>query len=267
MRPLRAVRRAPLALAGLLLLAATACSPADPGPTDPTTDAPTVSPAPSAPSTPTPSGTPSTPPPTSDPEAAVRTRLAEALRADDPVSAGAVANPTTRLDVVTTAWLPGWQVVDVNVRSMPHPRRFFVGLSEAGQAQYLSGRTQSFDAMVTDARIRVGDGRTAVAVGSTFLDTTRTFQRYAERVEDLDRVTWRKDLGPAEQQARDDVLRTYGDQVRPPRATPDGDGWTLTAWMLDGSTLVRHDLAVAARGTVSDTATVVARDLPVPYSG
>jgi hypothetical protein len=266
MRPLRAAGRGSLAAAGLLLLLATACSPADPGPTGPTTGNASPS-VPVTPSTPgTPSG-PSTPDPTSDPEAALRTQLAEALRATDPASAGAVANPKTALDVVATGWLPGWQVVDVNVRSMPHPRRFYVGLSEAGQAQYLSGRPQAFDAMVTDARIRVGSGRTAVAVGTTFLDATRTFQRYAERVEDLDGVSWRKDLSPAEQQVRDEVLRTYGDQVRAPRATPDGDGWTLTAWMVDGTTLVRHDLAVAARGTVTDTATVVARDLPVPYSG
>ncbi len=36
--------------------------------------------------------------------------------------------------------------------------------------------------------------------------------------------------------------------------------------MIDGSTLVRHDLTVAAGGTVTDTAAVVARDLPVPES-
>lgn len=196
----------------------------------------------------------------------MRTRLAEALRADDPVSAGAVTNATTRLDVVDTGWLPGWQVVDVTVRSMPHPQRFYVGLSEDGRARYLSGQPQSFDAMVTDARIRVGEARTAIAVGETFLDATRTFQRYSERVEDLGRVEWRPGLSPAEESARDRVLHTYGDAVRAPRATPAGDGWTLSVWMVDGSTLVRHDLTVAVDGAVTDVPEVVARDLPVPES-
>lgn len=258
-----AVRRGPLAVAWLLLLVATACSPADPAPTSPTTGSAT----PNAQVTPaTTPGTPSTSLPTADQEAAVRTRLAEALRADDPVAADAVADPTTRLDVVATDWLPGWQVVDVNVRTVPHPRRFFVGLPEDGQARYLSGRPQAFDAMTADARVRVGSGRTAVAVASTFLDATRTFERYAQRVEDLGEVSWRSDLSPTEQQTRDDVLRRYGDLVRPPQATPEGDGWALTIWMVDGSTLVRHDLAVAPAGTVTDSAKVVTRDLPVPWS-
>ena len=260
----RAVRPAGLGVVGLLLLALTACSPAGAEPSGPpsTIGSPPASATPSA----TPSTSPSSPRPTNDPEAALRTRLAEALRADDPVSAGAVTNATTKLDVVAADWLPGWQVVDVTVRSMPHPQRFYVGLSEDGRARYLSGQPQNFDAMVTDARIRVGAGRTAIAVGETFLDATRTFQHYSERVEGLGRIEWSPDLSPAERSARDRVLQTYGATVRAPRATPAGDGWTLTVWMVDGSTLVRHDLTVAADGAVTDAPEVVARDLPVPES-
>ena len=256
----RAVRHGGLGTVGLLLLALLACSGPGSGPTDPPSTA--VPPPVFA----TPSNSPSSPPPTNDAEASLRTRLADALRADDPLSAGLVTQPSTALDVVGTGWLPGWQVVDVNVRSMPHPRRFYVGLSEDGRAEYLSGQPQNFEAMVTDARIRVRAGQTAIAVGKTFLDATRTFQRYSERVEDLNRVGWGSDLSPAEQNARDRVLETYGSQVRPPRATPAGEGWTSTFWMVDGSTLVRHDLTFAANGTVTDAPEVVARDLPVPES-
>ena len=264
MRRGRAVRHAGLGVVGVLLLAATACSPAGTEPSGP----PSGVGSPPASATPrgTPSTSPSSPRPTNDPEAALRTRLADALRADDPVSAGAVAKSTTELDIVDTDWLPGWRVVDVNVLSMPHPRRFYVGLSEDGRARYLSGQPQSFDAMVADARIRVSTERTAIAVGATFLDTTRAFERYSSRVEDLSRVGWSPDLSPAEQSARDKVVQTYGDQVRAPRATPAGDGWTLTFWMVDGNALVRHDLTVAASGAVVDAAEVVAHDLPVPES-
>lgn len=260
----RAVRHGGLGLAGLLLLALVACSAPGSGPTDPpsTAGSPPVLATPPA----TPGTSPSGPRPTNDPEAALRTRLADALRTDDPVGAGQVAQTSTALDVVDTGWLPGWQVVDVRVRSMPHPRRFYVGLSEDGRAEHLSGQPQRFDAMVTDARIRVRVGTTAIAVGETFLDSTRTFQRYSERVEDLGRVGWGPGLSPAEQDARDRVLETYGPQVRAPRATPAGEGWTSTFWMVDGSSLVRHDLTVAANGTVTDAPEVVARDLPVPES-
>ena len=260
----RAARPGGLGVVGLLLLAVVGCSVQASGPADPPSTAappPVVTGPPTTPST-----SPPSPRPTNDPEAALRTRLADALRAEDPLSAGLVTQPSTALDVVDAGWLSGWQVVDVNVRSMPHPRRFYVGLSEDGRAEYLSGQPQRFDAMVADARIRVGVGRTAIAVGETFLDATRTFQRYSERVEDLSRVRWSPKLDPAEQSARDRVLETYGQQVRAPRATPAGDGWTSTFWMVDGSTLVRHDLTVAADGVVTDAPEVVARDLPVPES-
>jgi len=175
-----------------------------------------------------------------------------------------VASAMTRLDVVATDWLPGWQAIDANVRSTPHPRRFYVGLSDDEEARYLSGKPHTFDAMVADARTRVGTARTAVAVGETFLDVTRTFRRCSERVEDLGRVEGSSDISPTDRSARDRVVQAYGTQVRAPRATPAGDGWTLTAWMVDGSTLVRHDLTVVADGAVTDAAEVVARDLPVP---
>jgi hypothetical protein len=259
-------RRAGLALVGLLLLGVSACSSSATEPAEPADPPSSVGSLPTHTPTGTPGTGPSSPRPTHDPEAAVRTQLADALRTTNPVNAGAVAQPTTRLDVVATDWLPGWQVVDVTVRSVPHPRRFSVGLSADGVTRHLSGKPQNFDAMLTDARIRVGAARTAVAVGETFLDSTRTFQRYSERVEDLGRVEWNADLSPAERSARDRVLQTYGDQVQAPRATPAGDGWTLTAWMVDGNTLVRHDLTIAANGTVTDAAEVVVRDLPVPES-
>jgi len=244
----RVVRHGRFGVVGLLLLAVVACAAPGPPPLDP------------------PSTSPSGPRPARDPDAALRTRLAEALRADGPLGAGLVARTSTALDVVNTGWLPGWQVVDVSVRSLPHPRRFYVGLSEDGRAEPLSGEPQRFGAMVADAHVRVGAGGTAVAVGATFLDVTRAFQRYSERVEDLSRVGWRPDLDPAERKARDRVLETYGPQVRAPRATPAGEGWTSTFWMVDGTTLVRHDLTVAADGVVTDAPEVVARDLPVPES-
>ena len=195
----------------------------------------------------------------------MRTRLTDALRTDDPLSAGAVADRSTGLGVLETDWLPGWQVVDVQVRRLPHPQRFFVGLSADGRARYLSGKPGNFAAMLADARIRVGS-ETAVALARTFLDTTRTFQRWSYRVEGVDAIEWRPDLTPAEQRVRDSVTQSYAHPIAPPRAAPAGDGWTLTAWMVDGSTLVRHDLTLASDGQTTDQVTVVARDLPVPDS-
>lgn len=246
--PGRALRHGGLGVVGLLLLAVVACSAPGSGPGEP------------------PSTSPSSPRPTYDPDAALRTRLADALRADHRPSADLVARPSTALDVLRTGWLPGWQVVDVTVRSLPHPRRFFVGLSEDGRAEPLTGQPQRFAAMVTDAGVRVRAGTAAVDVGATFLDTTRTLLRYSERVEDLSRVRWKTHLSPAERAIHDRVLTTYGPQVRAPRATPAGDGWTATFWMVDGSTLVRHDVTVGADGAVTDVPEVVARDLPVPVT-
>lgn len=251
------VRLGLAATAALLSLTVLGCSPATPaGPPDPTPSAgPTTLPS-----------SPSTPRTTPDPKDAMRTKLAEALRAEDPISAGVVADETTELTVVSTRWLPGWQVVDVTSVKPPHPQRFFVGLSAAGKAQYLSGDPKAFNQMLQDARIRVGSETTAVAVGQVFLDSNRTFQHYAYRVDAVGKIEWRPDLDADEQSARSKVEQTYGSQIKAPRATPDGDGWKLTFWMVDSTDLVRHDLAVTATGAVTDQRVVVVRDIPVPYS-
>lgn len=258
----RTVRRTVVSAGVLVMtLAATACGPSVP--TDPPGEPagpPTAATTPGTPSTPS-----STPRSSTDPEAALRTRLADALRSEDPVSAGVVADATTQLAVVDAPWLPDWQVVDVQVRRMPHPQRFSVGLSAAGQARYLTGKPANFSAMVQAARIRV-TSETAVALTRTFLDATRTFTRWSYRVDSVGDIEWRPGLTAAEQQQRDAVEKTYAHRVSALRATPAGDGWTLTAWMVDGNTLVRHDLSITADGATTDVPTVVARDLPVPDS-
>jgi hypothetical protein len=196
----------------------------------------------------------------------LRQRLANAMRGQDPSGAHLVEDALTDLTVVTAAWLPGWQVIDVSYRGVPHGRRFAVGLADDDRVTYLAGEPDAFDAMTAAAGVDVADAATATALAQVLLDATRTFVHYAYRVESVGDVDWLPNPTPQEQAARRRVERAYATRIAPPAAREQGGGWALTVWMVDDRSLVEHALVVSRTGQVSDRARTVEPRLPVPYS-
>jgi hypothetical protein len=166
---------------------------------------------------------------------------------------------------VAADWLPGWQILDVLSRTPPHPQRFYVALSTDGRAEVLTGKPEAFSAVLVDAGVRVDSAEVAIGVGSVFLDSTRSFQSYAYRIDSVAAIGWIPKPTAAERAARDRLVQTYRSMIKPPRAAESGDGWQVTVWMVQDRHLVRHELGIAS-GTVSDHAETVETDLPVPYS-
>lgn len=203
---------------------------------------------------PTPSGTVG--------EADMRTRIADGLAADDDGLAALVRDEATTLTPVPAPWLPDAQIVDVLARGTSGGARLHVALRGSGEVVVLTPET--FVALV--AGVRVPDEATAVAVVDTYLDTTRSFRQWSQRVSSLDEV----DLLPtpdAEQLAAWEALRARLDaEVGPTRAVARDDGFDVVAWVADGATLVRHDVRLTRDGDLSDRPTVLADDLPVPVS-
>jgi hypothetical protein len=216
--------------------------------------------------------TTATPPATSsaaDPageENDVRSTLAAGLAAVSPARAGLVRAEATTLTPVDTPWLTGWQVIDVESRTPPHPQRFYAALSEDGTALILSGSAESFAQMTRAARVVMSTASDATQVATVYLDATRTFASYSYRIASLGEVKWRPRLDAAGESRRADLERQYADLVKPPAAEPSATGWTVTAWSVDGTSLVRHHLTIAADGAVTDQPESVATDLPVPAS-
>ena len=67
---------------------------------------------------------------TSPPPGDLRGRLAAALQGTSPANARLVENAQTSLTPVAADWLSGWQILDVQNQTPPHPQRFFVALSD-----------------------------------------------------------------------------------------------------------------------------------------
>lgn len=245
------VLTAPTLLGAVVLVGAlSACTP-DPG------QPPTVPPSAAPPSSAV----------TSSPDAQdLRGRLAAGLQQDSPASSRLVADQQTTLTPVAAAWLPGWQIVDVESITPPHPKRFYAALSDDGQAQVLSGQPDRFSALLTAAGVSVSSADDAGEIAVVFLDSTRDFVTLSYRVEKADDIGWRPSMTVEQQQVRDQVLADYGDQITPPKASKSGSGWTVTAWTITGTDLVRHQVSVAGDGAVSDATEIVASDLPVPAS-
>lgn len=196
----------------------------------------------------------------------VRGRLVSALQDSSPASAKLVENPQTALTPVEADWLPGWQILDVVNKTPPHPQRFFVALSDGGRAEVLSGRPDAFSAVLTDAEVAIDSSARAATVAATFLDVTRDFKVFAYRVDSVDDIKWLPRPSAAEEAARDALVKDYRGQVKPPQVEESGDGYQVTAWMVQGRDLVTHDVGLASGTAVTDQAETAEKDIPVPYS-
>lgn len=196
----------------------------------------------------------------------LRARLATALRPGSPATADLVEDRQTTLTPVEADWLSGWQIVDVINSTGPHPRRFYAALSDGGPVEVLTGRQDAFSTVLVGAGAQIGSADVAASVAAVFLDSTRDFQVWAYRIERVEDIQWRPKLTPEETGARDALLATYRDQVKPPQSEGSPEGWVVTVWMVDGLDLVRHTLGIASGIAITDQVEMAAKDIPVPYS-
>lgn len=199
-------------------------------------------------------------------EVDVRSRLTDALSAARPELADVVADTTTTLTPVPTPWLPGHEVLDVLADDSAHPVRFYVALPGSGDAVVLTRAPEAFVDLVASAGVRVDDEATAAAVVDTYLDTTRSFRVWSERVSSLDEVALLPSPGAEQQSAWDAVRAQLDDEVGPTSAQARGDGFDVVAWVVDGDTLVRHDVRLTTDGGLTDRVSLLASGLPVPVS-
>ncbi|GIG38336.1 hypothetical protein [Cellulomonas phragmiteti] len=206
--------------------------------------------------------------PTTDgpPEGDVSTRLADALRTDDPALADLVAAAGTTLTPLDTPWLAGWQVLDVLARDGSHGSRAYVALSDEDEALVLAGAPEAFRDLLAQADVRVEDATTAVAVVDTYLDATRSFRQWSQRIASFDDVQLRPRLDTDAQAAVDAARATLEGRIAATTATPTADGFDVVAWVQDGGTIRRHTVAVSATGALQDVAQDEVTDLPVPIS-
>ena len=89
---------------------------------------------------------------------------------------------------------------------------------------------------------------------------------YAYRIDSVSDIKWLPKPTAAEEAARDQVVKTYSATIKPAQATESSDGWLVTIWMVQGRDLVTHQLGIASGTAVTDQATTVEKDLPVPAS-
>lgn len=202
------------------------------------------------------------------PQGDLRERLAQGLNADGDRSNARLVedSQTTTLTLVAADWLPGWQIVDVLGRTMPHPRRFYAALSDRGRAVVLTGNGRAFSAVLLEAGVRVDSAETAGAIGAVYLDATRDFRAYAYRIDSVEDIEWLPQPTAAEATRRDTLRAAYRGQIRPLRAEGGDDRWQVVTWMVEGRTLTRHELNIVPGLPASDRITVHEQDIPVSYS-
>jgi len=176
-----------------------------------------------------------------------------------------IGEPGTILTEVPLPWLSGWAVVDALNRTLAHPRRYFVALSDSGSAVVLTGQPSAFNDMVRGAAT-ISSDETAVSIATSFVDLTQDFVVASYRVASVDEIRWLSKLNASQETAKEKIIADVKDRLVPAVAQRSGDAWDVTVWTVTGTSLIRHDMAVLADGTVTETTTEVVSDMPVPQS-
>lgn len=196
----------------------------------------------------------------------MRTRLVTALTPAAPRIAALIEDPFTTLTVIPLPWLSAWTVVDAQNITPPHGQRYLLALSDDDAAEVLTGKPDAFNYVVKGSAT-VSSDETATSIATSFVDLTRAFDVWSYRVESVDDIEWLPKLNASEVAERDKIVADNRAKIAPPAARQAANGWTVTVWTVTGLNLIRHDLTIAADGTVTDARTEVVAGMPVPPSG
>jgi hypothetical protein len=171
----------------------------------------------------------------------------------------------SRLTPVSAAFLRSWRIVQVDYLQGPHPVRFHVAVG-ASSAHLLTGQPEAFNKATAADGPDVSDAQTAAALARVYLTTTRPAGRLTYVVDGVDGIRWRPKLPPADARRRDEIVKKYGPVVKPPTAKPDGEGFSVVAYVVQNQELQRRTLTVASDGEVQEKTKSLVSDLPTPIA-
>lgn len=194
-------------------------------------------------------------------------RILATLREANPGLADAADHPDTELTRVPAPFLPaGWALARL-VRFLPtRPLVLHVMAGPDGAGGLLTGDPDTFNRLVREAGVRIGDAATALALARTYVEATRVQNRRYQVISALVDLPWRPGLEPDEVARRDAALRILGADVAPKaRTSPDGV-FVADLVVVSGMDLVRALLAVESDGTVAVAHQPIEADLPFTYT-
>lgn len=191
-----------------------------------------------------------------------RDEIAEALQDESPGIVSAVRDPSTTLTPVPVAALGRWRILDVEARSGPTPQRWYIALSDEGEAVVLSGFPDRWASILDGAFVE--DADEALELATVHADATRDMSIAYQRVDSFDEIRFVPSPDQKEQAEIDD-LRDRFDQIDAPEVTGSGP-WTVRFWTVPGTALVRQDLVVSPDGSVLVRSARFVTGLPVPQT-
>lgn len=191
----------------------------------------------------------------------LRSAVAAGLElAGDPDLAARAANPRSTM-IGRQRELPGGALA-VLFEAFPHPgASFYAGLA-GGLVFHLTGRPAAFAEMIRASGLQIADEQTAAQIAREYVETTRTFYRYACVLDSADDIEWDTRREPAPE-----LVARLRASVRPPAATAAGPWqYQVSLFVLNGAAVEHRVLSVTTDGAVAERIENVAAGLPVPYS-
>lgn len=184
------------------------------------------------------------------------------------VESSMVTSGASRLTLVTAPFLRTWRIVQVDGGAAGHPVWFRVAVNgDNTRTRLVSGDPAAFNEVIAAAGVQITDAAAAAQLGRVFLETTRPQAKFTYVVGSVKQIRFRPNLEGADARRRDQIVRRYAPVIAPPSATRKGAGFQVTAYVvvLDDNVLERRTLQVGRDGQVRQSATALARDIPVPF--
>lgn len=233
-----------------LAFSLTACGANDPAPTGATSSTPTTS-----------SSSQTTATTVGDP---VRDAIIASMQGQSPTIAELARNEDATVRELPVSALKGWKVLELSLATPPRPRRATIGLADDGRAVILMGQPASFATVVEGAQVTTD--QQALELVQAYVESTGNLAQPSYPVKSFDEVKFlpKPNADQAAQIAA--AKKDHGSSVTAPSASKSAAGWTVVSWWATGRQLVKHEVTVAADGTLTDAPTVVADRLPVPVS-
>lgn len=197
----------------------------------------------------------------------LRQELSEALAPINEDYAGFVKDPESEVETYPAPFLNDYKIYKVLYYHPNKPIQFYVGYAEGKKAYLLTGSLENYAAMAKADKVKIDSAKTAARYVEVALEATRSMSQLVYLVKSVDDVMFQKLLEDDEEGRKKQFMKEYAERIKAPHGEPQGDGYSVTAYVVREQTLERHTVKVSKDGDLKPEVDVLESDLPLMFGG
>lgn len=194
----------------------------------------------------------------------IRKKLSKALSKLNATYADAVATDTSDVDPYPAPFLKQHKIYLV-VSYPPNPQiGYYVGYAPGEkEAHILTGSPEAYVSMAKEDGVTIDSPEKAAEYVKAALEVTRSMSGLVYVAESVDGVRFQGNLDDDEEKLKKAFKEKYRSRIKPPYAEPAGDGYHVTAFVVENDIVYRHSVIVSKEGDMKSEVTKLEEGLPL----